>query len=168
MILALACFSALRIPGNVGFDPLQLQKVNPFQVKDSLFTYREAELKHGRLAMLAAVAYPLQEKLNPLLSEKFNLPNLLANGDLSPSLLNGNLTASVLIFFIGIGIGLELYNMKIVSDFPADSGWRFTKFKEESEGFFRLQEGEVWNSRLAMVAVLGYIVQEGLTKMPVV
>ena len=33
--------------------------------------------------------------------------------------------------------------------------------------FVGLQEGEIWNGRLAMVAVLGYVVQEAVTKTPV-
>ena len=47
--------------------------------------------------MLAAVAWPLQEKLNPYLAAKLHLPNLLAEtGGLSPSVLNGGLEQSVI------------------------------------------------------------------------
>ena len=35
-----------------------------------------------------------------------------------------------------------------------------------TEQFFSLQEGEIWNSRIAMIAVLGYVVQEVFTKVP--
>ena len=35
------------LPGNLGFDPLNLA-----QTKRQLVTYRQAEIKHGRLAML--------------------------------------------------------------------------------------------------------------------
>ena len=68
--------------------------------------YRDAELKHGRFAMLAAVAWPLQEKLNPVLAAKFHIPNLVAEtGGLSPSVLNGGLEqgpipSAVATFFI--------------------------------------------------------------------
>jgi light-harvesting complex I chlorophyll a/b binding protein 1 len=59
--------------------------------------YRDAELKHGRLAMLAAVAWPLQEKLNPILAAQLRWPNLVAEtGGLSPSVLNGGLEQGVI------------------------------------------------------------------------
>ena len=49
------------IIGDRNFDPLSLRKRFP----DSFIAFREAEIKHGRLAMLAAVAWPLQEILHP-------------------------------------------------------------------------------------------------------
>merc|ERR1711998_713512 len=94
------------LPGDIGFDPLGLANfdltVGSATDKDRsaafvLRDYRDAELKHGRLAMLAAVAWPLQEKLNPLLAAKFHLPNLVAEtGGLSPSVLNGGLEQSTI------------------------------------------------------------------------
>ena len=94
------------LPGDVGFDPLGLANfdLNVGSAIDKkrsaalvLRDYRDAELKHGRLAMLAAVAWPLQEKLNPYLAAKLHLPNLLAEtGGLSPSVLNGGLEQSVI------------------------------------------------------------------------
>ena len=37
-----------------------------------------------------------------------------------------------------------------------------------SEQFFSLQTGEIWNARIAMIAVLAYVVQEFVTKVPTV
>ena len=37
-----------------------------------------------------------------------------------------------------------------------------------TQHFFSLQEGEIWNSRIAMLAVLGYVAQEFVTKVPTV
>ena len=93
---------SLHLPTTqAGFDPLGLANFDlnigsAYDKKRSaalvLQDYRDAELKHGRLAMLAAVAWPLQEKLNPLLAAKFHVPNLVAEtGGLSPSVLNGGL-----------------------------------------------------------------------------
>ena len=54
-----------NLPGNVNFDPLGLS-MNDLTLKrfisqrspeEILYDYREAELRHGRLAMMAAVAY---------------------------------------------------------------------------------------------------------------
>merc|ERR550537_12464 len=74
------------LPGDVGFDPLGLANfdltiASATDKKRSaalvLQDYRDAELKHGRLAMLAAVAFPLQELLNPKLAAAFHIPNLV-------------------------------------------------------------------------------------------
>ena len=42
---------------------------------------REAELKHGRLAMLAAAGWPVSELVQPWLSKALGAPDLLAAGD---------------------------------------------------------------------------------------
>ena len=62
---------------------------------------RAAEIKHGRLAMLAAVAWPLQEIFHPILVDAARPSNALApffvrdalaeSAGKSPSLLNGGL-----------------------------------------------------------------------------
>ena len=43
------------LPGDAGFDPLGFSEVFDLRV------LREAELKHGRIAMLAALGYIVQE-----------------------------------------------------------------------------------------------------------
>ncbi len=169
--------NVVTIPGNVNFDPLSLAatdltlnvlKKGTRKPLDILYDYREAEVKHGRLAMLAAVAYPVQEAVNPVLSKALNLPNELANQNLSPSLVNGNLDPAAVLFFVGLASGLELYKMNNVeTGVPADYGWRLTDVSDETGEFFNLQSGEIWNGRIAMVATLGYVVQEAVTKMPV-
>ena len=45
-----------ELAGDAGFDPLGLAKD-----RVSLFEFREAEIKHARLAMLAAVGWPISE-----------------------------------------------------------------------------------------------------------
>ena len=175
--------SSSILPGNVNFDPLGLSSLDltpqrflassPRDPMDILNYYAEAEIKHARLAMLGAVAYPIQETLNPIIAEKFDLPSTLAPNYLSPSLLNGNLEASILIYFIGIGSALELSRMFTKNEttnneyVAGDYKWRFTLAKENSAEFYALREGEIWNGRLAMIAMLGYVVQETLTQTPV-
>mmetsp|Transcript_10658 Transcript_10658/g.22750 ORF Transcript_10658/g.22750 Transcript_10658/m.22750 type:complete len:411 (+) Transcript_10658:136-1368(+) len=60
--------------GDFGFDPLGLTE------EFDLFTMQEAELRHGRLAMLAVVGWPLSELFAPSW--------MLQNG-CAPSVLNG-------------------------------------------------------------------------------
>ena len=52
---------------------------------------KEAEVKHGRLAMLAAVGYPVAEIVHPILAEAGNLPSFLTENGAAPNLLNGGL-----------------------------------------------------------------------------
>jgi len=137
--------------------------------------YRDAELKHGRLAMLAALAWPIQEKLNPLLAAKFHVPNLVAEtGGLSPSILNGGLEqgiipSSVVTFAVLISLieaqGLRIKKEQGDSWLPGDYG-SLKVYPRGSKEFFDAATGEIWNGRLAMVAILGYVVQEFVTKVP--
>lgn len=60
----LADGEASIIIGNKGFDPL-----NCATDIETLKKYREAEIKHGRLAMLAAIGWPFSELFHPYLSE---------------------------------------------------------------------------------------------------
>ena len=116
------------------------------------------------------MAYPAQELIQPLASQALNLPNGLSGG-LSPSLVNGGLDIATLVLFAGLASGLELYKLTLKrpmdgASTPGDYGWRVLLSKNssiEDEEMIRLQEGEIWNGRLAMMAVLGYVVQEAIT-----
>merc|ERR1712127_886282 len=166
------------LPGDIGFDPLGLANFD--LLLDSgidkqrsaalvLRDYRDAELKHGRLAMLAAVAWPLQEKLNPLLAARFHMPNLVAEtGGLSPSVLNGGLEqgiipSAVVTFAVLVSLveaqGLRIKKAQGEAWMPGD--YTTARIAERgSPQFLSLQEGEIWNSRIAILAVLAYVVQE--------
>jgi len=172
------------MPGDVGFDPLGLASfdLNLGSATDKerskarvLRDYREAELKHGRLAMLAAVAFPLQEKINPVLSAKLHMPMLLAEtGGRSPSILNGGLEqgiipSAVITFALLVALveaqGIRVRKAQGDNWLPGDFGT--LRFAERgSEQFFSLQEGEIWNSRIAMLAILTYVVQEFASGIP--
>ena len=47
-------------PGDVGFDPLGLKPEDPAEFR----TMQEKELRHGRLAMLAAAGFMAQEAVS--------------------------------------------------------------------------------------------------------
>ena len=174
---------ATGLPGDVGFDPLGLANFDLFpgsandkmrSAAEVMRDYRDAELKHGRLAMLAAVAWPLQEKIQPLLAAKFHVANLLA-GDLSPSVLNGGLDqgiipSSVLTFAALVSL-VEAQGLRVKKSQGIDAwmpgDYMTARFSERgTDQFFSLSEGEIWNSRIAMIAVLGYVAQEAVTKVP--
>jgi hypothetical protein len=112
--------------GDKGFDPLGFATS-----MEKLRIYKEAELKHGRLAMLAALGWPVAEELNGPLSKMMGLKSTLISSPLAvvggdslagealtrnPSLLNGGLdTISPLYWFsvLAFGAATELYATKI-------------------------------------------------------
>merc|ERR1719181_1242601 len=75
------------LPGNADFDPLRLGSASPALLK----YYREAELKHGRLAMLAAVGWPASELWDEKLADTFGIDSALTSKLEAPSVLNGGL-----------------------------------------------------------------------------
>eukprot|EP00579_Thalassiosira_antarctica_P023851 CAMPEP_0201986728 /NCGR_PEP_ID=MMETSP0904-20121228/91423_1 /ASSEMBLY_ACC=CAM_ASM_000553 /TAXON_ID=420261 /ORGANISM="Thalassiosira antarctica, Strain CCMP982" /LENGTH=357 /DNA_ID=CAMNT_0048540799 /DNA_START=278 /DNA_END=1352 /DNA_ORIENTATION=- len=86
------------LPGDRGFDPL-----NFASDASALQWQRKAEVKHARLAMLAAVGWPAAELLHKDIASTFDLPILLASGDRVPSILNDGLShASFPAFWIAI------------------------------------------------------------------
>merc|ERR1711920_694696 len=107
----------VKLVGDYGFDPLGLG------TDETLVPFREAELKHARLAMLAAVAWPLQEIFHPILVDSLRASGWVNTYDMmaetsgkSPSLLNGGLeqweTAPVLMLAIFCASTLELTDLK--------------------------------------------------------
>lgn len=85
----------------MGFDPLKIAK-DPKQ----LFLLREAEVKHARLAMLAAVGWPTSELLHYELSQSMGLENLLAQNMRAPSVLNGGLENIYVLFALGLFVAV--------------------------------------------------------------
>ena len=98
--------------------------------------FREAELKHGRLAMLAAVAWPLQEIFHPILvdslrSSGFGVRDaLMETAGKSPSLLNGGLeqweVAPALAIAIGFAGALEESDVRA----REDMGLQFNEYPQ--------------------------------------
>merc|ERR1719222_183139 len=128
--------------------------------------YRDAELKHGRLAMLAAVAFPLQEKLNPILAAKFHMPNLVA---VTGGLEQGIIPSSIVVFAVLMSLveaqGLRIKEAQGDAWMPGDYG-TLRIAERGTEQFISLAEGEIWNARIAMIAILAYVVQEYVTGIP--
>jgi len=157
--------------GNKGFDPL-----NCATSQEALNGYREAELKHGRLAMLAAAGWPVSELVQPYLSKILGQPDLLAAGEKAPSILNGGLDRINPVFFMGIIIftatveSVALKAAKGPEWIPGDLGFDpLGLYTGKSEPVKRdLELKELNNGRLAMLAITAYALEEFLTKASVI
>merc|ERR1719353_231532 len=168
-----------------GFDPLSLA-----DSKVQLYVYREAELKHARLAMLAAAGWPLAELWDTGIAKTFGLePIIEENGGRAVSVLNGGMGmispvywASV-VLFAGAVEALSEYKkgqakaadsqwMLTGSYVPGDLGFDplglYTIFGKSESGKMLMETAEIKNGRLAMLAITIYALEEAITKNPVV
>jgi len=143
---------------------------------------REAEVKHGRLAMLGAIGWPLSELWHKDIAEALGLIPVLASGGRAPSLLNGGLsntwaTGALMVTIIISGL-LESKAMnsgeifwgseKPVGYVPGNLGFdplNLYKFRGNKK---EMEAAEIKNGRLAMIAITAYVFQEFATKIPVV
>ena len=157
--------------GNKGFDPL-----NCSTDIVTLRKYREAEIKHGRLAMLGSIGWPLAELYHPYLSKISNSANILSDNGKVPSLLNGGLDKVNPVFFMAaivFATTLELNNIKKVYDnesIPGDLGFDPLKLYNGKDVVTKsnLELKEINNGRLAMLAITYYAISEFITKNPIV
>lgn len=60
------------------FDPLGLLKVDKDMTEGTVRYWREVEVKHGRVAMLAAVGFFVGEKFHPLFGGDIDVPSYIA------------------------------------------------------------------------------------------
>jgi hypothetical protein len=146
------------------FDPLGLTNDKPIA---ELKRYREAEVTHGRVAMLAALGFLVGENFNPLFDGKITGPAINQFWDVPPPLWA----------ILGIGIGIcETYRAQIgwvepqigksydvlrENYSPGDIGWDPLGLRpEDPQELFDMQTKELQNGRLAMLAVAGFVAQE--------
>jgi hypothetical protein len=167
------------LPGDVGFDPIGFAKD-----KSTLYWMREAEIKHSRLAMLAAIGWPLSELWHKNIASILNLQPVLAgpNADRAPSVLNGGLSNlwvfSALLATIIASAALEARAMQKEEVFwgnekpadyvPGDLGFdplNLYNIRGNQKG---MQQAEIKNGRLAMIAITAYVFQEVASGLPVV
>ncbi|KAJ1449748.1 putative plastid light harvesting protein [Pelagophyceae sp. CCMP2097] len=176
-----------NMAADYGFDPLGLantdltiasSKDKERTKEDIVLDYRDAELRHGRLAMLCALAWPVQELLSGSIAQTIGAPTLLSAGR-SPSILNGGLgSGPVPLFMLGTALAIGALDLRAIEiKEAAGEDWLPGDF-----GFdpLRLSKGltpvalkdvaakEINNGRLAMLAVVAYVVQEAATGEPIV
>jgi len=156
--------------GDVGFDPLGFAKS-----ENDLLNYREAEIKHARLAMLAAAGWPLSELLDKKLASALNLPAVLDAADRAPSVLNGGLGKVSPIYWAACllgAAGVEAYTLSQKSKpgyFPGNLGFDpLGLYPQDEAGQMRMQTTEIKNGRLAMIAISAFAFQEFASKLGVV
>lgn len=146
------------------FDPLGLAtKASP----GKLAFYREAEIKHGRVCMLASVGYIYGELFHPLFGGDLAGPSYKwANAP------NTDLKAFWGILFVLIAIPEAILSIPTLSGFgeaktdriPGDLGFDPLDLKTaQGWDFLDMQNKEINNGRLAMFAWVGMIGQEMLT-----
>jgi len=160
--------NSFAIAGDAGFDPLGFSKD-----KESLLKYRNAEIKHARLAMLAAAGWPMSEVLDKPLANALSMNSPLAdNNDLAPSILNGGLGLISTPYWIGVlGMAAAVEGLGFVmkNDMPGDYGFDpLGLYPKDKAGQMEMQTKEIKNGRLAMVAIVAFAAQEAVSKVSVV
>jgi hypothetical protein len=150
--------------GDVGFDPIGFS--DGFDVK----WLREAEIKHGRVSMLATVGF--------VASEFFNFPMFSSlhvdDSNAAPSAVG---TSAMMQIILTLGIVEYVSNSgnitmeTMFSDparVPGDLNWdpQGYKKKKSPADFAKLQLQELKNGRLAMLAIGGMIHHNFVTGEP--
>jgi len=159
------------MPGDVGFDPLGFSKTST-----DLNNYREAEIKHARLAMLAAAGWPISELLDKKIASTFGLlPALDASGRV-PSVLNGGM-GKISPFYWGacllVAAAIDAYGFtsanKKAGYIPGDLGFDpFGLYPKDEKGKKWMQTAEIKNGRLAMIAITAFAAQEFVSHVAVI
>jgi light-harvesting complex I chlorophyll a/b binding protein 1 len=153
--------------------PLSTKPYNDLERPPALILrdYREAEIRHGRLAMLAAILWPLQEIVDRLfIPESFGQTTFVYGGTTLPFI---SLFMTLLMLLLGY---LDIYAASIKdiesgdAFLPGECFWDPLRMLDGAPDLMKrkMQERELNNGRFAMVAVLSYIIQEAVTHQPVI
>jgi hypothetical protein len=145
------------LAGDMNFDPLQIS-----DSPDSLAWYREAEVKHARLAMLAAFGWPL--------SEITNFGGLLNGDGRAPSLLNGGLGNVNGVYWAAVvALGVYWEGQGLDKKFGKQDDYlpgmlNFDPLGADSPS---MRNAEITNGRVAMIAITAYAIEEAVTRAPI-
>ena len=162
----LPCYGLPGISGPLGFfDPLGFSKDADL---NTVKRYREAEVLHGRVAMMATVGYLIGES-TPTIAYGMDTHHTIANNQIPeislalmfPFFLAINITeaARAAIGWVEPGLG-PLFSLR-ENYYPGDIKFDPLGFKpKDREGYAIMQTKELNNGRLAMIAAAGMCVQE--------
>jgi len=153
------------LPGDRGFDPFNFSS-DP----SALNWYRESEIKHARIAMLASVGWVLSELSHNSIASQLGLKSILNLSDKVPSILNGGLDRTNPLFWVGAisaAAALEFISIRKDGGVMTEPGdFNFDPLglagKTDKRQFFN-KEAELFNGRLAMLAITGFAAQEFVT-----
>jgi hypothetical protein len=131
--------------------------------------YREVELKHGRLGMLAALGFLVAEQFHPLFGGNIDAPAYLAFQQTPLAAFWGVVLGCIgaletfSVFTFNSPFGGEPWSVR--SDHtPGNLGFDPLNLKPtDPEEFKEMQTKELNNGRLAMLAAAGMIAQEFVT-----
>lgn len=162
------------------FDPLNFLEDLPVQ---EIKRYREAEVTHGRVSMLACVGYLVAEKFHPLFNGEVTGPantHLAQVQEISPFFFAWLVTSIAISEFGRARTGWEeptkaikknqevegkTWLSKLNDDYyPGDIGFDPLGLKPtDGEEFATMATKELQHGRLAMLGAAGMIVQEQIT-----
>jgi len=156
------------VTGPIGiFDPLGLSTQYP---EGNLYFYRAAEVKHGRICMLAFLGIVTTEGgYHPLFGGDIDVPAyLLGTPYIQETPINQfwpSALAALAIFDAGLEYGKKnLENEEGISKPKWDYGWDpLGIFPKDAKEQKEMQTKELNNGRLAMLATAGIIAQELVT-----
>ena len=165
-----ASFDIKTMPGMSGplgfFDPLGFCGDAS---KGKVRFYREVELKHGRVAMLAALGFPIAEQFHPLFGGTIDTTSF-SSFQQTPlqTFWPAVVFAISLIEVLSVIPAFENPNVEgwaIRSDHTAgDYGFDPLGLKPQDPAeLAEMQTKEINNGRLAMIAIAGMVVQEAVT-----
>jgi len=180
-------FLVSLLPGNpsldeetseVGYDggalPKKMRKLDDLDVRPPsliIRDYREAEIRHGRLAMLAAIFWPLQELVDrALIPESFGKTTFVYGGPTLPFF-------PLLMTFIMLNLGyLDIFASEVKKDesgeafLPGECFWDPLRMLDGAPDDMKrnFQQRELFNGRIAMLAVACFFFEEAVTHKPLI
>lgn len=148
---------------DVGFDPLGFA-----DSVENLSKYREAELRHGRLAMLAAAGWPLSELFDVKIAKMMDMdPVIFAdNGFRAPSVLNGGMGLISPLYWVGCLAAAAIFEAISISSPKFNAGLYPKSVSDKDKRW--IQTAEIKNGRLAMLAITAFAAQECVSHIAVV
>ena len=161
-----------NLPGDVGFEPYGFSGT-----EEDLMFNREAEIKHARIAMLAAAGWPLAELFDRKIASIFNAEVIVDASNRNPSILNGGLgkiNPLYWVFVLGAAVVIDLKQNKLSEEqpegyFPGNLGWDpLGLYPEDEAERRRMQLAEIKNGRAAMIAITAFAFQEAVQKYAVI
>merc|ERR1711937_442636 len=163
---------AKSLPGVTGplgfFDPLGFCSADDITVGKIKF-YREVELKHGRVGMLAALGFLVGENFHPLFGGDIDVPAYLAFQQTPlqtfwPAVVFAIAILEVFsVFSFNTPLGGEPWTIRSDHE-PGDLGFDPLDLKpKDPKELLEMQNKELNNGRLAMLAAAGMIAQEFVT-----